>query len=99
MGALRNAVNPFSTAFSRWWCHSSLRAIAGGKPRNFYRSRGPGLRRTALRRTGSGRTGSGRTGSGRTGSRSPVEPEPMDPQVRQDRIDAIEQILGADRED
>ena len=26
MGVLRNAVNPFSTAFSRWWCHSSLRA-------------------------------------------------------------------------
>ena len=89
MGALRNAVNPFSTAFSQWWCHSSLRAIAGGKPRNFYRSRGPGLRRTGLRRTG----------SGRTGSRSPVEPEPMDPQLRHDRIDAIEQILGADRED
>ena len=41
MGALRNAVNPFSTAFSRWWCHSSLRAIARGKPRDFYRQRLP----------------------------------------------------------
>jgi len=37
MRALRNAVNPFSTAFSRWWCHSSLRAIASGKPRDFSR--------------------------------------------------------------
>ena len=41
MGALRNAVNPFSTAFSRWWCHSSLRAIARGKPAGFYRQRKP----------------------------------------------------------
>jgi hypothetical protein len=39
MGVLRNAVNPFSTAFSRWWCHSSLRAMASGKPRDFYRQR------------------------------------------------------------
>jgi hypothetical protein len=48
MRALRNAVNPFSTAFSQWWCHSSLRAIASGKPRNFYR-RGPALRRSGWR--------------------------------------------------
>jgi hypothetical protein len=41
MGALRNAVNPFSTAFSRWWCHSSLRAIGRGKPAGFYRQRPP----------------------------------------------------------
>ena len=41
MGVLRNAVNPFSTACSRWWCHSSLRAIASGKPRDFYRHRLP----------------------------------------------------------
>jgi hypothetical protein len=41
MRALRNAVNPFSTAFSQWWCHSSLRAIASGKPRGFYRQRRP----------------------------------------------------------
>lgn len=40
MRALRNALNPVSTAFSRWWCHSSLRAVLRGKPRNFYR-RGP----------------------------------------------------------
>ena len=49
MRALRNSVNPFSTAFSRWWCHSSLRAIASGKPRDFYRRRGPALRRTGWR--------------------------------------------------
>lgn len=42
MGLLRNAVNPFSTAFSRWWCHSSLRAMASGKPAGFYRQRFPG---------------------------------------------------------
>jgi hypothetical protein len=41
MRALRNAVNPLSTAFSRWWCHSRLRAIASGKPRHFYRQRLP----------------------------------------------------------
>lgn len=84
MGALRNAVNPFSTAFSRWWCHSSLRAIASGKPANFYRSRGPGLRRTGLRQTDSG---------------GPAGPEPMDPAVRQDRVDAIERALASDRDD
>jgi hypothetical protein len=49
MGTLRDAVNPFSTAFSRWWCHSSLRAIASGKPRDFYRRRGPAVRRTGWR--------------------------------------------------
>jgi len=41
MRAIRNAVNPFSTAFSRWWCHSSLRAISPGRPRDFYRRRRP----------------------------------------------------------
>jgi hypothetical protein len=33
MRALRNAVNPFSTALTRWWCHSGLRALLRGKPR------------------------------------------------------------------
>lgn len=37
MRAVRNALNPLSTGFSRWWCHSSLRAILRGKPRNFGR--------------------------------------------------------------
>ena len=39
MRTLRNAVNPVSTAFSRWWCHSSVRALASGKPWNYYRRR------------------------------------------------------------
>ncbi len=40
MRTLRNAVNPVSTAFSRWLCHSSLLALASGKPWNYYRRRG-----------------------------------------------------------
>jgi hypothetical protein len=43
MRTLRNAMNPVSTAFSRWLCHSSLRALASGKPLNYYRRRGPPL--------------------------------------------------------
>ena len=65
MGALRDAVNPFSTAFSRWWCYSSLRAIGHGKPAGFYRQRP---------------------------ARS-VPMRPLDPDVRQARIDAIDQVL------
>jgi|HubBroStandDraft_3_1064219.scaffolds.fasta_scaffold772235_2 hypothetical protein len=33
MRRLRNAINPFSTGFTRWWCHSSVRAILNGNPR------------------------------------------------------------------
>jgi hypothetical protein len=40
MRTLRNVLNPVSTAVSRWWCHSSPRALASGKPWNYYRRRG-----------------------------------------------------------
>lgn len=40
MRTLRNALNPVSTAVSRWWCHSRLRALANGKPWNYYQRRG-----------------------------------------------------------
>jgi hypothetical protein len=40
MRTLRNALNPLSTGFTRWWCHSGLRALLRGQPRDFYR-RGP----------------------------------------------------------
>jgi hypothetical protein len=35
--SLRNAVNPLSTGFSRWWCRSDLRAALDGKPRGTYK--------------------------------------------------------------
>jgi hypothetical protein len=70
MRMLRTAVNPFSTAVSRWWCHSSLRAVAGGKRPDFYRRR----------------------------RRPPGPPPGLDPALRQARIDAIEQIISADRD-
>jgi hypothetical protein len=33
MPRLRNAMNAFSTGFTRWWYHSSLRAVLNGSPR------------------------------------------------------------------
>lgn len=62
---LRSAMNPLSTAFAGWWCHSSLRALLTGRPL--------GARR-----------------------RRPGPSGPMDPDIRQARIAAIEQALGAD---
>jgi hypothetical protein len=41
MRRLRNAINPFSTGFTRWWCHSDLRAVLGGKQRGAYKQRPP----------------------------------------------------------
>jgi hypothetical protein len=38
--AIRNAINPLSTGFTGWWCHSDVRAILNGKPRGAYRRRG-----------------------------------------------------------
>lgn len=37
---LSDAINPFSTGFTRWWCHSDLRAVVNGKPRGAYKHRG-----------------------------------------------------------
>jgi hypothetical protein len=41
MRVLRNAVNPFSTGFTRWWCRSDLRALRNGKPRGTYKGLAP----------------------------------------------------------
>jgi len=40
MRRIRNAINPLSTGFTRWWCHSDLRAVLNGRPRGAYRHRG-----------------------------------------------------------
>jgi hypothetical protein len=41
MRALRTAVNPFSTGFSRWWCRSDLRSLLNGKPLGTYKRLSP----------------------------------------------------------
>ncbi len=37
MRPLRNAINPLSTGFTRWWCRSDLRAVLDGRPRGSYK--------------------------------------------------------------
>jgi hypothetical protein len=50
--SLRNAVNPLSTGFTRWWCRSDLRAALDGKPRGTYKRLMP--RRPARMRAADG---------------------------------------------
>jgi hypothetical protein len=42
-------VNPVSTAFSRWWCHSALRHMLTGHRSTGY---GPTARQRRIRRSG-----------------------------------------------
>ena len=37
MKDVRAAINPYSSAFTRWWCRSDLRAALNGKPRGAYK--------------------------------------------------------------